>query len=96
MVFIDIEKAYDRVPRQEAWRCMSEKGVPETYVRVVQDMYEGARTRVKSSVGLTDKIPCSECRATPRIFPGPLPFRNDHGCVGRRDKGSISVVHVIC
>ena len=29
----------------------------EKYVRMVQDMYEGARTRVKSSVGLTDMIP---------------------------------------
>ena len=31
--------------------------MPEKYVMIVQDMYEGARTRVKSSVGLTDKIP---------------------------------------
>ena len=54
MVFIDLEKAYDRVPRQEVWRCMREKGVPEKYVMIVQDMYEGARTRVKSSVGITD------------------------------------------
>ena len=57
MVFIDLEKAYDRVPRQEVWRCMREKGVPEKYVMIVQDMYEGARTRVKSSVGITDIIP---------------------------------------
>ena len=38
MVFIDLEKAY------EVWRCMREKGVPEKYVMIVQDMYEGART----------------------------------------------------
>ena len=57
MVFIYLENAYDRVPRQEVWRCMREKGVPEKYVMIVQDMYEGARTRVKRSAGLTDKIP---------------------------------------
>ena len=53
MVFIDLEKAYDRVPHQEVWRCMREK----KYVMIVQDMYEGARTRVNNSVELTDKIP---------------------------------------
>ena len=36
---------------------MRENGVPGKYVMIVQDMYEGARTRVKSSVGLTDTIP---------------------------------------
>ena len=37
-----------------------EKGVPDKYVMMVQYMYAGARTRVKSSVGLTDKIPVGE------------------------------------
>ena len=31
-------------------------------------------------------------RATPRIFPVPLPFRHDYGCVGPRDKGYIPVL----
>ena len=57
MVFIDLEKAYDRVPRQEVWRCMREKGVPEKYVRITQDMYERAEANVKSSVGLTESFP---------------------------------------
>ena len=29
VTFIDIEKAYDRVPREEIWRCMRERNVPE-------------------------------------------------------------------
>ena len=37
MVFIDLEKAYDRVPRQEVLRCMREKGVPEKYAMIVQN-----------------------------------------------------------
>ena len=40
MVFIDIEKAYDRVPRQEVWRCTSEKGVPEKYVRILSKTHK--------------------------------------------------------
>lgn len=53
-VFVDLEKAYDRVPREELWHCMRESGVDETYVRVVQDMYENSLTAVRCAVGLTD------------------------------------------
>ena len=66
-IFIDLEKAYNRVPRQEVWRCTREKVVPEKYVIIVQDMYEGARTRVKSS--RNNGHDPSGRRATPRIFP---------------------------
>ena len=54
MVFIDLEKAYDRVPRQEVWRSLREKGVPEKYVRVIRETYKNATTRVRSAVGTTD------------------------------------------
>ena len=56
MVFIDLEKAYDKVPGQEVWRCLWEQGVPEKYVRLVKDTYEDARTQVKTSIGVTGKI----------------------------------------
>jgi len=54
LVFIDLEKAYDRVSRGEVWRCLREKNVSEKYVRLIQDMYQGAKTQVRSSVGLTE------------------------------------------
>ena len=50
LIFIDLKKAYDRLPRQEVWASMRRKGASEKYVRVIQDMYEGSRTRVRSSV----------------------------------------------
>ena len=37
VTFIDIEKAYDRVPREEIWRCTRERNVPENYVKLIQD-----------------------------------------------------------
>ena len=49
-VFVDLEKAYDRVPREELWYCMRKTGIPEEYVMVVQDMYEDCMTEVRSTV----------------------------------------------
>ncbi|KAK3544202.1 hypothetical protein QTP86_008342 [Hemibagrus guttatus] len=55
-VFADLEKAYDRVPREELWYCMRKSGVAEKYVRVVQDMYERSRTVVRCAVGQTEEF----------------------------------------
>ena len=53
-VFVDLEKAYDRVPREELWHCMREAGVTEKYVKLVQDMYKDSMTAVRSATGLTE------------------------------------------
>ncbi|KAK3525767.1 hypothetical protein QTP70_007530 [Hemibagrus guttatus] len=55
-VFVDLEKAYDRVSREELWYCMRKSGVAEKYVRVVQDMYERSRTVVRCAVGQTEEF----------------------------------------
>ncbi|KAK3570226.1 hypothetical protein QTP86_017223 [Hemibagrus guttatus] len=55
-VFVNLAKAYDRVPREELWYCMRKSGVAEKYVRVVQDMYERSRTVVRCAVGQTEEF----------------------------------------
>ncbi|KAK3542853.1 hypothetical protein QTP70_005435 [Hemibagrus guttatus] len=56
-VFGDLEKAYDRVPREELWYCMRKSGVAEKYVRVVQDMYERSRTMDQLSEEVRQESP---------------------------------------
>ncbi|KAI5085121.1 NACHT, LRR and PYD domains-containing protein 12 isoform X3 [Silurus meridionalis] len=55
-VFVDLEKAYDRVLREELWYCMKKSGVSENYVMVVQDMYEDSVTAVKCAVVVMDRL----------------------------------------
>ena len=53
-VFLDLEKAYDKVPREEVWYCMRKSGLAEKYVRIVQDMYDDSITAVRCAVGVTE------------------------------------------
>ena len=53
-VFVDLEKAYDKVPREEVWYCMRKSGLAEKYVRIVQDMYDDSTTAVGCAVGVTE------------------------------------------
>jgi len=54
MVFIDLEKTYDRVPREVLWRCLDKKGVAPVYIQVTKDIYEGRRTSVRMLGGVTN------------------------------------------
>ena len=55
-VFVDLEKAYDKVPREELWYCMRKSGLAVKYVRIVQDMYDDSITAVRCAVGVTEGI----------------------------------------
>ena len=56
MVFVDLEKAYDRIPRELIWYSLSRKCVPEAYVNIIRDMYAGCNTSVMNSAGNTKEI----------------------------------------
>ena len=57
MVFIDLEKAYDKVPRDLIWWALEKKGITKRYIEMIQDMYSGAMTTVRTVVGETNDFP---------------------------------------
>ena len=46
MLFIDIEKAYDNVPREALQECLRKKQMSVVSIGVIKDMYEGVKTMV--------------------------------------------------
>ncbi|GJZ57205.1 retrovirus-related pol polyprotein LINE-1 [Tanacetum coccineum] len=57
MAFLDLEKAYDSVPRELIWKTLVNKGTSKRYIKIIRDMYDGAKTRVRTSIGNTEFFP---------------------------------------
>ena len=47
MAFVDLEKAFDRVPREVVWWALRYLGVDEWIVSVIKAMYEDASTKMR-------------------------------------------------
>lgn len=56
MAFIDLEKAFDRVPRDVIWWAMRKLGLDEWLVRLVQSMYKDVRSRVRVGDGYREEF----------------------------------------
>ena len=73
MCFVDLEKAFDRVPRRVLEWAMRKRGIPEAMVRAVMSLYEGEKTRVRVGLELSE-----EFEVKVRVHKGsaflPLPF----------------------
>ena len=56
MAFVDLEKAFDRVPRKVIWWALRKLGVEEWIVWLVQGMYANARSRVRVGEGFSKEF----------------------------------------
>ena len=56
MAFVDLEKAFDRVPRDVIWWAMRKLGIDEWQVRLVQSMYNAVESKAPSTLILTSDV----------------------------------------
>ena len=56
MAFVDLEKAFDRVPRKVIWWALRKLGVEEWIVRLVQGMYANAWSCVHIGEGYSEEF----------------------------------------
>ena len=47
MCFVDLDRAFDRVPRKVLQWAKWKKGIPEVLIRSVMSLYEAAKRRVR-------------------------------------------------
>src|SRR5687768_2879865 len=56
MIFIDLEKAFDRIPRDLIWTALRSHGVPEQYVQIILDMYKDVTTKIRCTTGTSESF----------------------------------------
>ena len=55
--FVDLEKAFDRIPRKVLWWAMRKLGINEWIVKVVQAMYDSPRSSVRINGSFSKDFP---------------------------------------
>jgi hypothetical protein len=57
MIFIDLEKTYDKVSRNVIWWALQKHKVSSKYITLIKDMYDNVVTNVRTSDRDTNNFP---------------------------------------
>ncbi|VDP07994.1 unnamed protein product [Heligmosomoides polygyrus] len=65
IAFLDLEKAFDRVPREVIWYALRHHGVPEELKECVRILYSCPKSQVQAAAGTSMKFPISVGKPVP-------------------------------
>ena len=73
VAFIDFSKAYDKVNRDKSWSCLQSVGVKGSFLRFLQELYEGSVRKVKVEGQVSEDFKVNiglqqGCVLTPLLF----------------------------
>ena len=87
--FVDLEKAFDRVPREVVRWALRQLGVEEWLVQTVMTIYERARTAVRTKQGYSTEFEVKVGVHQGSVL-SPLLFVSCDGSSDSRSKGTIN------
>ena len=56
LVFVDLEKAYDSIPRCIVWDSLKNRGISRRYIEVIKGMYDRVSTNIRPPVGMIESF----------------------------------------
>ena len=73
MLFVDLKKEYDSVPRQALWKVLETCGVPPRMLSIVRSFHEGMHAEVKVGSTITESFEVRNglrqgCTLAPTLF----------------------------
>ena len=73
MLFVDLRKAYDSVPRQALWLVLQKYGIPPVLVNLIKSLHEGMTAEVRVDGATSPGIQVTNglrqgCTIAPTLF----------------------------
>ena len=73
LVFIDLKKAYDSVPREALWMALSKLGVPEPTIKLIRSFHCDMQAQIRLNDAMLDPINVNNglrqgCSMAPVLF----------------------------
>ena len=73
LLFVDLRKAYDSVPREALWKVLGKYGIPPPLVNIIRSLHEGMKAEVTVDNASTPEIEVTNglrqgCTIAPTLF----------------------------
>ena len=73
LIFVDLRKAYDSVPREAMWVALRKLGVPDLLVDIIRSFHTNMEARIRVDGELLEEIVVNNglkqgCTMTPTLF----------------------------
>ena len=69
LLFIDLRKPYDSIPREALWQVLRKYGIPPTLVNIIRSLHDGMKTEVTMDGTTTPDIEVTNGRDVPSLPP---------------------------